>query len=169
MQKILSRDAVLPRKDDHLARDDHFAVTLAILRIIRRMSQSELAHAAGVTNSAVSDYERGKVDPQAATLRRVLRGLDLPVSALEECETFILSIRSQVGARGREPSALRTEEPLDIAALDADEREIWAEVAILAAEGGRFLARFIRLLFLTCFWMARATRGTFLRERGLKS
>ena len=46
------------RTRDHLAQTDLLAVTLAILRNIRRMSQSELAEAAGVTNSAVSDYER---------------------------------------------------------------------------------------------------------------
>jgi hypothetical protein len=28
----------------------------------------------------------------------------------------------------------------------------------LAVEGGRFLARFIRVLFLTLFWMARSAR-----------
>ena len=90
-----------------MASADGLAVTLSILRSIRRWSQSELAEAAGVTNSAISDYERGKVDPQTATLRKLLRGLDLPVSALEETETFILRIRSQVGARDREPSGLQ--------------------------------------------------------------
>ena len=34
--------------------NDDLAVTLSILRIIRRWSQSELAEAAGVTNSAIS-------------------------------------------------------------------------------------------------------------------
>jgi len=41
--------------DDLPAGDDIFAVSLAMLRIIRRMSQGDLAKAAGVTNSAVSD------------------------------------------------------------------------------------------------------------------
>jgi transcriptional regulator with XRE-family HTH domain len=62
------RDA--PEAEVREVRDDHFAVTLAILRIIRRMSQGELAERAAVTNSAVSDYERGKVDPQAVTLEK---------------------------------------------------------------------------------------------------
>ena len=35
--------------------NDDLAVTLSILRIIKRWSQSELAEAAGVTNSAISD------------------------------------------------------------------------------------------------------------------
>ena len=50
-------------EEDRVSYD--LAVTLGILRIIRRMSQSDLATAAGVTNSAISDYERGKVDPQS--------------------------------------------------------------------------------------------------------
>jgi transcriptional regulator with XRE-family HTH domain len=36
--------------------NDDLAVTLSILRIVRRWSQSELAEAAGVINSAISDY-----------------------------------------------------------------------------------------------------------------
>jgi transcriptional regulator with XRE-family HTH domain len=142
---------------DHLAQTDLLAVTLSILRNIRRMSQSELAEAAGVTNSAVSDYERGKVDPQSLTLRKLFRGLDLPLSALEETHSFILRIRGQVGGQGH-PKPQISEEPMDLAAVDAEEREIWAEVAILAAEGGRFLARFVRVLFLTLFWMVRSLR-----------
>src|SRR4051794_31807821 len=137
-------------KAGHLAETDLLAVTLAILRNIRRMSQRDLAAAAGVTNCAVSDYERGKVDPQSSTLRRLFRGLDLPLSALEETQTFIQRIRSQVGTQGSAfKPQLAAQETLDIAAIKAEEREIWTEVAILAAEGGRFLARFIRVLFLT--------------------
>jgi transcriptional regulator with XRE-family HTH domain len=153
-------------KEDHLAETDVLAVTLAILRNLRRMSQRDLAEAAGVTNSAVSDYERGKVDPQSSTLRKLFRGLDLPLSVLEETHVFILRIRSQVGAQGSpHNSRLATQETIDLAAVHAEEKEIWAEVAILAAEGGRFLARFIRVLFLTLFWMARASRRHLPRER----
>jgi transcriptional regulator with XRE-family HTH domain len=122
------------------------------------MTQSELAEAAGVTNSAVSDYERGKVDPQSSTLRKLLRGLDLPLSVLEETHAFILRICGQVGAQGHSKPRLLSDKPMDIATGNAEEREIWAEVAILAAEGGRFLARFIRVLFLTLFWMVRSLR-----------
>jgi transcriptional regulator with XRE-family HTH domain len=143
---------------DHLAQADLLAVTLAILRNIRRMSQSDLAKAAGVTNSAVSDYERGKVDPQSSTLQKLFRGLNLPLAALEETHVFILRVRGQVGAQGSPKPRLVSKEPIDIAAVNAEEREIWAEVAILAAEGGRFVARFIRVLFLTLFWMARSSR-----------
>lgn len=150
--------------DDLPAGDDIFAVSLAMLRIIRRMSQGDLAKASGVTNSAVSDYERRKVDPQVSTLRKLLRGLDLPVSVLDETRAFILRIRAHVGAEGPRSPKLIALEPLDDAVRSGSEREIWAEVAILAAEGGRFLARFIRLLFLTLFFMSRVFRETLTRK-----
>jgi len=155
--------AALEREEgetDHLALSDLLAVSLAILRIIRRLSQSDLATAAGVTNSAVSDYERGKVDPQTSTLQKLFRGLNLPLSVLEETQAFILRIRSQVGTRGSSHKPqLAVLGTIDTAAVHAEEREIAAEVAILAVEGGRCVARFIRVLFLTLFWMARSSRG----------
>jgi len=163
---------LLGRSTDSLAedalpvRDDHFAVTLAVLRITRRLSQSELAERSGVTNSAISDYERGKVDPQAMTLRKLFYGLDLPISVLDETRAFIERIRSQVGAEGdHRHQRLAALEAIDVAAVNAEEEEIWGEVLILAAEGGRFLARFIRLLFLAFFWTARASRRERRAER----
>jgi transcriptional regulator with XRE-family HTH domain len=133
-------------EDDRVS--DDLAVTLGILRIVRRMSQSDQAEAAGVTNSAISDYERGKVDPQSHTLRKLLRGLDLPVSILDQAQAFIETVRSQVGARVQgEP------EPAQAVALDLPgeahlDLKLRTEVALLASEGARFAARFIRLLFL---------------------
>ena len=153
VRKAGDREKTLP------ARDDYFAVTLAILRNIRRMSQSALADRAKVTSSAVSDYERGRVDPQAVTLRKLFNGLDLPISVLDETRAFIERIRSQVGAEGGpRRERLAALEALEVTAVSAEEEEIWSEVLILAAEGGRFLTRFIRLLFLTFFWMARVPR-----------
>src|SRR5579885_3436063 len=76
--------------------NDDLAVTLSILRSIRRWSQSELAEAAGVTNSAISDYERGKVDPQTQTLQKLVRALGLPLSALDQTQAFIQMIRAQM-------------------------------------------------------------------------
>jgi transcriptional regulator with XRE-family HTH domain len=163
---LLGRDVEAPEAEVREARDDHFAVTLAILRIIRRMSQGELAERAAVTNSAVSDYERGKVDPQAVTLRKLFQGLDLPISVLDETRAFIERIRSQVGAEGdQRHQKLAALEAVDVTAVNAEEAEIWSEVVILAAEGGRFLSRFIRLLFLTLFWMARASRQERKKEQ----
>lgn len=121
------------------------AVTLSILRIVRRWSQSELAEAAGVTNSAISDYERGKVDPQSQTLQKLIRALGLPLSALDQTQAFIQMIRAQM----TESVDLQAEgEPQGFSsasALSPAEREMRAEIAQLASEGGRFASRLTRM------------------------
>ena len=122
--------------------NDDLAVTLSILRIIRRWSQSELAEAAGVTNSAISDYERGKVDPQTQTLQKLVRALGLPLAALDQTQTFVQVIRAQMdmGESGAAPvTAPQT-------ALSSLERERRAEIAQIASEGGRFASRMTRLM-----------------------
>src|SRR5436305_7888376 len=106
--------------------NDDLAVTLSILRIIRRWSQSELAEAAGVTNSAISDYERGKVDPQAQTLHKLMRALGLPLSALDQAQAFIEIIRAQM-TKGDTSAAEGSPLFSNAAALSPREREIRAE------------------------------------------
>jgi transcriptional regulator with XRE-family HTH domain len=133
-------------EDDRVS--DDLAVTLGILRTIRRMSQSDLAEAAGVTNSAISDYERGRVDPQSQTLRKLLRGLDLPVSILDQAQAFIETVRSQVGARVQGQPEPAPAVALDLPGEVGLDLKLRTEVALLASEGARFAARFIRLLFL---------------------
>jgi transcriptional regulator with XRE-family HTH domain len=129
-----------------LANDD-LAVTLSILRTIRRWSQSELAEAAGVTNSAISDYERGKVDPQSQTLQKLVRALGLPLSALDQTQAFIQMIRAQmdpaerVEAEGSSPPSFSY-----ASTISPQEREIRAEIAQLASEGGRFASRLTRMI-----------------------
>jgi transcriptional regulator with XRE-family HTH domain len=120
---------------------DDLAVTLSILRIIRRWSQSELAEAAGVTNSAISDYERGKVDPQTQTLQKLLRALGLPLSALDQTQAFIQMIRAQMSAPGEAEDSTRFSGASEIS---PGERELRAEIAQIASEGGRFASRLTR-------------------------
>jgi len=126
--------------------NDELAVTLSILRITRRWSQSDLAEAAGVTNSAISDYERGKVDPQTQTLQKLVRALGLPLSALDQTQAFIQMIRAQMDM-GKVGEVDRSS-PLfsNASALSPREREMQAEIAQLASEGGRFASRLIRLI-----------------------
>jgi transcriptional regulator with XRE-family HTH domain len=120
---------------------DDLAVALSILRIIRRWSQSELAEAAGVTNSAVSDYERGKVDPQTRTLQKLIRALGLPLSALDQTQAFILSVRSQMAA----DEDLLPEERRAMPTATGD-LSLRTEIAEVASEGGRFASRLTRVL-----------------------
>jgi len=123
--------------------NDDLAVTLAILRIIRRWSQSELAEAAGVTNSAISDYERGKVDPQTQTLQKLVRALGLPLSALDQTQAFIQILRAQMSAPAGEKDSPHFSSAPEIS---PEERELRAEIALIASEGGRFASRLTRMI-----------------------
>ena len=124
---------------------DDLAISLTLLRAIRRVSQNELADLAGVTNSAVSDYERGKVDPQSQTLGKLLHALRLPLCALDHSADFIRLIRA-VGlgeAMGESPAA-----PAELALVSAKSRELRKEIAQVAMEGGRLAGRLLHLLLL---------------------
>ncbi len=123
--------------------NDDLAVTLSILRIIRRWSQSDLAEAAGVTNSAISDYERGKVDPQTQTLRKLIRALGLPLSALDQTQAFIQVIQAQMSAPGEAEDSPHFSGAPEIS---PQERERRAEIALIASEGGRFASRLTRMV-----------------------
>jgi transcriptional regulator with XRE-family HTH domain len=126
--------------------NDDLAVTLSILRITRRWSQSELAEAAGVTNSAISDYERGKVDPQTQTLQKLVRALGLPLSALDQTQAFIQIIRAQMNLGEFGPKDEASGLFSNASAVSPQEREMRTEIAQIASEGGRFASRLTRLM-----------------------
>jgi transcriptional regulator with XRE-family HTH domain len=122
------------------------ALSLAILRIIREYSQSELAEAAGVTNSAISDYERAKVDPQTQTLQKLIRALNLPLSALDDTQAFVLRIRAQMHAK-TEALAGEADDAFSAAsAVSPAKRAQRLEIAIIASEAGRFASRFVHFV-----------------------
>jgi transcriptional regulator with XRE-family HTH domain len=129
-----------------MGQGEDLAISLTILRTIRRWSQSELAEAAGVSNSAISDYERGKVDPQSQTLQKLVRALGLPLSALDQTQAFIQIVRAQMitgesgAAAGGGPAGFSAASALSLA-----EREMRAEIAQIASEGGRFASRLTRM------------------------
>jgi transcriptional regulator with XRE-family HTH domain len=126
-------------------RTDDLAITLAILRIIRRWSQSELAEAAGVTNSAISDYERGKVDPQTQTLRKLIGALGLPFSALDHTQAFIQTIQAQMSADDA-PVLAAGEQIFSAAGVSPALRARRVEIAQAASDAGRCASRLVQLL-----------------------
>ncbi len=128
---------------DHLATDDLLAVSLSLLRLVRRWSQSDLAEASGLTNSAISDYERNRVDPQTRSLFRLVGAMGYPLSALDQTRDFILMLRAQIGPGARDPAAAAT--AFSAPPPGADPRR--QEIALLASEGARFTSRFLHLLF----------------------
>jgi transcriptional regulator with XRE-family HTH domain len=136
---LLSERARLPGTS---SRD--LAISLAILRLIGERSQSELAEAAGVTNSAISDYERARVDPQTQTLQKLLRAQGLPLAALDDTQAFILRVRALMSA---EHEALGADEHAFSAAAVAPARRAQRiEIAQIASEAGRFASRFVAFL-----------------------
>jgi transcriptional regulator with XRE-family HTH domain len=61
---------------------------LAILRLSRGMSRTELCRAARVSPSNLSEYERGVTWPREENLARMLNALDLPPEAIERAKHF---------------------------------------------------------------------------------
>ncbi len=127
---------------DRLASDDLLAVSLSLLRLVRRWSQSELAEASGLTNSAISDYERNRVDPQTRSLFRLVGAMGYPLSALDQTRDFILMLRAQIGPGVEDPAAAAA---FSAPSPGPDPRR--QEIALLASEGARFTSRFLHLLF----------------------
>jgi transcriptional regulator with XRE-family HTH domain len=125
-----------------LPSDDLLAISIALLRLVRRWSQSELAEASGLTNSAISDYERNRVDPQTRSLLRLVGAMGYPLSALDQTRDFILRLRAQIGPGGKDPSAAAA---FSAPSPGVDTRR--QEIAVLATEGARFTSRFLHLLF----------------------
>jgi len=115
-------------------------VCIAFLRLARGWSQGELAEAAHVTNSAISDYERGKVDPQAATLFKILGALDAPMHLFDQARDFLLSARTiMAGGSILPPGVSEVDELPELPA------ELAAEIASIATDHARFAARSTRM------------------------
>src|SRR5262249_21367074 len=114
---------------DRLPTDDLLAVSIAVLRHVRRWSQSELAQASGLTNSAISDYERNKVDPQTRSLIRLVEAMGYPLSALDLTRDFILRLRALIGLPDASPGEIAAP-----ASSTAEARR--REIALVASEGG---------------------------------
>jgi transcriptional regulator with XRE-family HTH domain len=69
--------------------------TLTILRISRGWSQDRAAKAAGLTNSALSEYERGRKTPEFKNVRKIVTALGYRLSAIDRCEDFLEELRSE--------------------------------------------------------------------------
>lgn len=54
--------------------------TLRAIRAIRRVTQADLAAKAGISPTAIAEYETGKRDLRANTIRKLCEALDVTVS-----------------------------------------------------------------------------------------
>jgi transcriptional regulator with XRE-family HTH domain len=65
------------------------ARALASLRVTRGSSQGDLARAAGIHKSAISEYERGKKMPALSTIVRLLAALGYTIEDLHAALAFV--------------------------------------------------------------------------------
>jgi transcriptional regulator with XRE-family HTH domain len=85
-----------------------FGRALAVLRLSRGMSRSELCRAARISPSNLSTYERSVTRPREETLGRLLAALKLPPAALERAQDFA---RYPMGRDGTLPPDERASSP----------------------------------------------------------
>jgi transcriptional regulator with XRE-family HTH domain len=79
------------------------SMTIAVLRIIRHWSQAELAKAAGVRPSTISDLERGKKKPSPKMVARLASAMGYPPSQIDRTLAFVSSTLASLGDTAREP------------------------------------------------------------------
>lgn len=126
-------------------------VAIHVLRVIRDLSQGDLAEASGVRNSSISNYERGKSVPKLETVQKLADGLGLPLSVVEETQTFIERVRLRLTEPARSQAAGRRDGergsvyPVDFFS-PRDPVLFRAEVDQLSSEFGRLASRLIQLL-----------------------
>lgn len=125
---------------------DDVGVIIHVLRVIRGLSQGDLAQLSGVRNSSISNYERGKSVPKLETLEKLAQGLELPISAMEEAQEFIRRMRLR-GQRGATASQLA------VPGLDSaggyppqDPTLLHRELDRLSSEAGRVLSETLRVV-----------------------
>jgi transcriptional regulator with XRE-family HTH domain len=121
----------MPKK--RTAVDQDLGLVITILREIRGWNQNELARAAGIRESSISDYEGGKVTPELKNLRRLLAALGYSLTAIDETLQFIAAMRGQSADAG-------------LAKGRAGDR-VSVRVEALAAQAGRSMEAFARSFF----------------------
>src|SRR3954470_587393 len=122
----------MPPKSETRASTE-LGMALNILRIIRGMTQDELAEASGVRSASISNYERGVNVPELQTLRRLLSALRFPLSAIDSTEDFVRRMLS--GA-------------MDGAAQLPNEASLDELAAVVSLEVGRVATRLTRTAFM---------------------
>jgi transcriptional regulator with XRE-family HTH domain len=109
-----------------------FGQALRVLRITRELEQQQVARKAGVSKSALSEYEKGKKVPTVPALARVLEALDYSQAAHAEVVDFLQYLK-EVYTSGVSPAR--------------DNRSETREVHQALAQIGRGATRLILLAF----------------------
>jgi len=125
---------------------EDIGVVIHMLRVIRGLSQGDLARMSEVRNSSISNYERGKAVPQFETIQKLAKGLGLPLAAVEEAQEFIHRMRSL----GLETGGLEVEvkdlSSPSVSFPSRDPAELRGEVEQISGDAGRLASRLTRLI-----------------------
>jgi len=129
-----------------------FSLTLAILRLSRGWSQDQVARTAGLTNSAISEYERGKKVPELRNVRKIVAVLGYRLSAIERTEDFLAGLRAEGVDAALETAdggfVLAPASPAELAEPGGDERApLRHRARRVAAQVGQAATGFLLLLF----------------------
>jgi len=91
------------RGDERSGTGQDLSRSISILRISRGWSQDRLARAAGITSSALSEYERGKKLPELKSLRKIMSALGYSLTALERTEDFLRELQAESFLEAEQP------------------------------------------------------------------
>lgn len=136
------------------------SLTLAILRLSRGWSQDQVARAAGLTNSAISEYERGRKVPELKNVRKIVAALGYRLSAIERTEDFLADLRAEGLVEAREDAegelALAPVAAAELA--EAEPPPLRQRARRVAAQVGQAATGFVLLLFEVLLGRDRASR-----------
>jgi transcriptional regulator with XRE-family HTH domain len=122
---------------------------LTILRISRGLSQDEVAKATGLSNSALSEYERGRKTPEFKNVRKIVTALGYRLSAVDRAEDFLVELRAEsVREPGEEAEALEDA----LASLEGEEglltsRPQWRKGQRVATQIGQAVSNTLLFVF----------------------
>ena len=125
------------------ARQSDLGRAITLLRVVRGWNQGDLAQAAGVAPTAISEYECGRKIPGLATLERLLEAMEFPLSAIDHTRNYIASLMA-----GTFVLAPPVPTPLVQGPPPAGERAIAWEIDQAADQVGRAAARYARISLL---------------------
>lgn len=83
---------------------EHLGETFVVLRLLRGLSQAELAARAGIRSNQISRYETGQVLPQLGQLQRILDALDIGMPELLFAMSHLERLAKMLRAGDRLPA-----------------------------------------------------------------
>jgi transcriptional regulator with XRE-family HTH domain len=124
--------------------EEDLDIILIILRSSLRWKQNDLAHAAGIGNSSISDYERRKKAPGRKNLKKLLTAMGFRDGAIEYVGDCLRELRNRYRLAEGETafSATGAEE---VAESSRGESDLQTRVDQISAEIGRAAEHFARL------------------------